>query len=153
MRRRPTKVRAGIALGLALLFIAGGSALTLGGPGAGGARGPFELVSIPSLGTVTWACGPEATRFGLGFRVDPPRTTTDVALHAGGKIRRRARITDEPFRIRLLPLRRQTLHLRQLSKAGSLTGTVRVDFGAGRAAVPCWPHLPPKTVVRIGPRT
>lgn len=101
---------------------------------------------------MTWACRPEAGRFGLGFRVDPPITTTDVALYADGRIRRRARITDEPLRLRLLPARRQALVLRQFSGPGTLTGIVAVDFGAGRVAAPCRPHLPPRTVVRMGPR-
>jgi hypothetical protein len=152
MWRQPPGASAGIAVGLALLVIAAGGALTAGGQATARAGGPFELVSIPALGTVTWACGPEANRFGLGLRVDPPRTTTDVALYAEGRIRRRARITDRPLRLRLLPARRQALVLRQFSGAGTLTGTVAVDFGAGRVAAPCLPHLPPRTVVRMGPR-
>src|SRR5689334_23827864 len=95
----------------------------------GRARGPFLLVSLASLGVVTWRC--DTTRHpdvALGFTAFDRSADTYVRLRAGGRtIAARhvlpGRSTRLPF---VFPLRQQ-LELVQGTEAGTVRAKVSVD--------------------------
>lgn len=115
-------------------------------------RGPFLLVSLPSLGVVTWRCGPRAASYGLGFRTFAQGATTDIRLVADGRTVRRARV--DPGRAVRLPLRGlvQRLQVEQFTGAGTLRATVVVRFETTSLASHCFGYSPPALEVRVTPR-
>ena len=122
------------------------------------ARGPFFLVALPSLGTVTWvdlrcdAGGRKA--FALGFRALSHSATTDVVLRASGRIVARRTIQPgERLRMPFLPAPRQRLSFVQATEPRTLRASVTVDFGlrSDRVAY-CWDYTPPGTVVHVWTR-
>lgn len=139
-----------------LALVAAGSLLAAGAaaaaPSSGRDPGPFRLVSLPELGTVVWKCGAEANAYALGFRPAANDSGIRLALYAGGRLRARATLTERPFAARPILARRQRLEIHQFTGAGALRASVSVDFGARAVAAPCFSYLPPRTVVRMGPR-
>lgn len=149
-----------------MLALIGVSAALIGGalptasarPGA--VRGPFLLVALPALGTVTWRCtadrppdmthGPHA--LGLGFSAFRASATARIRLRVGGRVRMSKTVDPgESVRFPLLQARIQRLELVQFTGAGTLRASVTVDLvppGTGW----CYSYLPPKTTVRVQPR-
>jgi hypothetical protein len=111
------------------------------------AGGPFLLVALNSLGTVTWRCDVHASDgFGLGFRQFVVTATTGITLRAGGRtIETVTTNPGERVRFPLLRSRRQQLTFVQGTEARSLRATVSADFLPGRDY--CWSYLPPRTMV------
>jgi len=123
-------------------------------------RGPWNLVTLPALGTVTWRCDPRGPAtapglgaLGLGFRVLERSATTDLRLHVGPKTLLRRRL--DPGQSIQFPYARshvQQLELTQTTGAGTLTARIRVDFVPHLLATYCYPYLPPRVTVNVFPR-
>ena len=123
-------------------------------------RGPWNLVTLPALGTVTWRCDPRGPAtapglgaLGLGFRVQELGATTNVRLHIGKTTLVRRRL--QPGQSILFPYARsrlQELELVQQTGAGKLVARVRVDFVPRLLSTYCYPYLPPRMTVDVLPR-
>jgi hypothetical protein len=143
-----------ITLFLALVGVAAGSQhLTA-------VRGPWLLVSLPSLGTVSWRCAPTARPGvapglpGLALGFTARAATTHVQLSVRG--RPTSRYVVQPGERPLLPfLRARIQHLRlvQRTGAGTLRAYLRVDFVPDTPTTFCYEYLPPRIRVRVEPRT
>jgi hypothetical protein len=124
-------------------------------------RGPFLLVSLPSLGTVTWRCDPERRPglapglpgLALGFRSFRGSATDRLRLRVGNRtILTRVVQPGESVRLPYLRSRVQQLDIVQFTGAGTLRAFVRVNFVTPATATYCYPYLPPRVDVRFGPR-
>jgi hypothetical protein len=124
-------------------------------------RGPFLLVSLPALGTVTWRCdpsvkpgiGPGLAGMALGFRAFASSATDRLRFRAGRRIDvRRTVQPGKSVRFPYVPFRVQTLDVTQFTEAGTLRAHVTVDFVPHLLGTYCYPYLPPKVTVRVGPR-
>ena len=143
------------AAAAAAIAVLAAGAETPSGETATRLRGPFQLVTLPSLGTVTWTCDvPERyPSFALGYRASPRYATTSLELRAGGRVVARGRIQPgQRVRFPFLRTRRQTLVLVQGTGAGTLTASVAVDFVPGLPVTYCVPYAPPEIRVRVSPR-
>ena len=143
------------AAGAAAITVLASGAETPSGESATRLRGPFLLVTLPSLGTVTWTCDlPDRyPSFALGYRASPRHATTALELRSGGRVV--ARHTIQPgrrVRFRFLRTRRQTLALVQGTGAGTLRASVAVDFVPGTPVPYCEPYAPPALRVHVSPR-
>ena len=117
-------------------------------------RGPFLLVALPSLGTVTWTCDArDAERYALGFRAFGEGATLRLRLRAGRKLIRAATVhPGRSVRFRFVRSRVQRLSLVQATKPGTLRAYVRVSFTRGASTPYCWRYAPPRLDVRVIPR-
>jgi hypothetical protein len=133
------------------------AALVLATAAAGGSglRKPkaFLLVALPSLGSVTWRCGPTDGIYGLGYREFWSSATTTVTLQAG---RRTVRKRVDPHQLVTFPLNRaptQRLMFVQTTEPGTLRAVVTVRFAqADAVAPPCQAYLPPPFSVQVSGR-
>ena len=122
-------------------------------------RGPFLLVTLASLGTVTWRCdpareGPAADLPGLalGFRSPSSGATERVRLRAGGRtIVSRVVQPGQRLNLPYLGTRLQQLDVTQEKEAGTLRAFISVDFAPHKATTYCWPYSPPRIDVRLLP--
>lgn len=115
----------------------------------------FLLVSIASLGTVTWRCDPSGEpRYGLGFRVFRSAANTDVRLQIGRRtVQRRQVLPGRAVSFPLHPtLTRQRLDITQSTGARTLRALVDVDFGSPSNSSKCWSYSPPATTVSLTTR-
>jgi hypothetical protein len=139
-----------IALSLAVLILAADSASARSAK----VRGPFLLVTLPALGTVTWRC--EDSRqadFALGFRAFAASADVHVRLHVGRRtIRRRQVLPGRSVRLPFLRSRVQQLDIIQGTGAGTLRAFVRVHFVPNYPSTYCWSYMPPRIDVRVHPR-
>lgn len=125
------------------------------------ARGPFLVVTLPALGTVTWRCDP-ARRPGLapglpglalGFRAFPSSATDRLGFRVGGRtILRRVVQPGESVEFPYLRSRVQQLEIVQPTGAGTLRAFVTVTFVSPFIAPYCSSYLPPRIDVRVLPR-
>jgi hypothetical protein len=133
------------------------AALVLATTAAGGsaARKPraFLLLALPSLGSVTWRCGPTDGEYALGYREFWSSATTAVTLRAG---RRTIRKRVDPHELVTFPFSRastQRLTFVQTTEPGTLRAVVKVRFGQARpVAPPCQAYLPPPFAVQVSGR-
>jgi hypothetical protein len=118
------------------------------------ARGPLLLVTLPSLGTVTWSCDAAGRgAFALGYRASPRYATTDVVLRSSGRIVARRTIQPgERMRLPFLKARSQRLSFVQATEPGTLRASVTVDFGLSATAGYCRDYSPPGLVVHVSAR-
>jgi len=123
--------------------------------GGAGTRKPkaFLLVALPSLGSVTWRCGPTDGIYGLGYREFWSSATTTVTLNAGGRtVRKRV----DPHQLVTFPFSRartQRLTFVQGTEAGTLRAVVTVRFAQAHAvAPPCQAYLPPPFAAQVSGR-
>lgn len=117
-------------------------------------RGPFLLVSLASLGTVTWRCD-RARRPGLALGFDSFTASADLtaSLRASGRTVTGRHVA--PGEVVAFPFLRapiQRLELIQGTGAGTLRATITVDFAARSTPSHCWPYAPPKTDVALSTR-
>ena len=123
--------------------------------GGSGARKPkaFLLVALPSLGSVTWRCGPTDGVYALGYREFWASATTTVTLRAG---RRTVRKRVDPHELVTFPFSRaptQRLTFVQMTEPGTLRAVVTVRFDQAHAvAPPCQAYLPPPFAVQVSGR-
>lgn len=117
-------------------------------------RGQFPLVTLPSLGTVTWTCDPgRYPSFALGYRASPRYATTTIELRSGGRrVERRVVQPGQRVRLPFSSARTQTLSFVQQTGAGELRASVLVEFVPNTPVIYCWPYAPPKTTAQVSPR-
>ncbi len=151
---RSFRVYTPVALALAMLLIAGAADSTNERPAK--LRGPYLLVTLPSLGAVTWTCDTAAARypsFALGYRASPRYATTSVELRAGGhRVARRVVQPGQRLRLPFSSARTQTLSFVQGTGAGTLQASVFVNFVPNTPVNYCSPYSPPSLKVRVSPR-
>lgn len=145
-----------VALALAAclgLAAGGGEARETRTVGGASLRGPFELVSLGSLGTVTWSCDGKTGRYALGYRLAGRWATTLVVLRAEGRVVRR--ITVQPGEAVSFPFLGDDTQ-RPVLVQGSGARTLRADVAAAfdhplATYTSCQPYLPPALDVRMRP--
>ncbi len=117
-------------------------------------RGPFYLVGLPSLGTLTWRCdGHDPERYALGFRAFRTATTS-IRLIARGRTVRSTRVHPRGVvRFPFVRSRVQRLEFVQGTGAGTLRATVTVSFVRDVPVSYCVPYAPPRIEVVVTPRT
>lgn len=113
---------------------------------------PNLLVSLPSLGTVSWRCTAGAGRYQLAFRPFRNGATTDVRHVVAGRTVARARV--DPGESRWLPVAglSQRLELDQFTGAGRLRATVTITFLRRPVASHCYRYSPPRLLIEVTPR-
>jgi hypothetical protein len=117
--------------------------------------GPFLLVKLPSLGTLTWRTVTRGGRdwHGLGYKPTPPIATTQVSLRVGGRTVARRTANENALRFAVYPNRIQVLTLSQMTEPGTLKAAVTVDFEPGAVATYCAPYFPPGLRITLLPRS
>ena len=117
--------------------------------------GPFFLVQLPSLGTLTWRTVTHNGRdwHGLGYKPTPPTATTRVILRVGGHIVARRTVNENAVRFAAYSNRLQTVTLSQMTEPGTLKATAMVDFKPGAVATYCQPYFPPGLRISLLPRS
>lgn len=106
-------------------------------------RGPFLLVALPSLGTVTWSCGgPRDREVALTFRVPQTDATTMVKFAAGHVARAVTLQPGQSTRFPLLAPGQQRLNITQGTEARTLRATVIATFNSTQSY--CFPYFPPR---------
>jgi|SRR5579862_3556469 len=123
--------------------------------------GPWPLVSLAALGTVTWRCDPEARpriarglpALALGFRVARLGQTGHLTLMIGA----RAVVSRviQPGEVMALPYLRaatQRLAITESGEDGTLQAAIVVTFQQHSLANYCWPYMPPDVHVHLSPR-
>jgi len=124
-------------------------------------RGPFLLVALPALGTVTWRCDPSVkpgvapglAGMALGFHAFRNSATDQVRLRAAGQtIKNRVVQPGDTVRFPYVRSRRQRLEIVQRTGAGTLRASIDVDFAPHGSTTYCYGYLPPRVDVRVSPR-
>jgi len=139
---------------LVLLVVVAGVAAQLTPAGQSRVRGPFLLVSLASLGTVTWRCDPvRQAGLALGFRAFATSADAETRLIVGSRTVRRSHVVpgarvSYPY----LAATVQKLEIVQGTEAGTVRTLITVDFGAPSGPSLCWPYAPPKTTVSLSTR-
>jgi hypothetical protein len=123
--------------------------------------GPWPLVSLASLGTVTWRCAlkgqpqlaPGLPALALGFRVARLGQTGHLALTIGTKtVVARAIQPGQVIALPYLHAPVQRLALSEGGEDGTLRATVVVAFPRHSLSNYCWPYMPPDVRVHLSPR-
>ena len=114
-----------------------------------GTAGPFLLVKLASLGTITWRC--EGDRYGLGYRLPRASATTRLVFRVG--------TSRAPVRTAVLqrggmrlPARRevsQGISLTQMTEPRTLKALIRVTFAPVQNFAYCASYLPPRVQVSL----
>jgi hypothetical protein len=133
-------------IGAVVLASAAATASAAGATDKG--RGPFLLVTLPSLGIVTWSCdGSSAQQVALGFRVNPRDATTEVSFAAGQTDRKVTLQPGKSTRFPLLAPGQQTLSVTQGTEARTLRATVVATFNSTQSY--CFRYFPPRIRVNL----
>lgn len=135
-------------LRIAAVLLAG---ITVAASAAGAAeqrRGPFLLVTLPSLGTVTWSCGgPQDREVALAFRVPVTDATTLVRFAAGHIARAVTLQPGQSTRFPRLAPEQQRVNITQGTEARTLRATVTATFNSTQSY--CFPYFPPRISVAV----
>ena len=117
--------------------------------------GPFFLVQLPSLGTLTWRTVTHngSEWHGLGYKPTPPIATTRVTLRVGGRTVARRTVNENAVRFAAYSNRLQIVTLSQMTEPGTLKATATVDFKPGAVATYCRPYFPPGLRISLLPRS
>jgi len=111
-------------------------------------RGPFLLVTLPSLGTVTWSCGgPRDREVALAFRVPVSDATTTVKFAAGHVARAATLQPGQSTRFPLLAPDTSASPSPQGTEARTLHATVMATFNNTQSY--CFPYFPPRISVEV----
>lgn len=145
MRSPPTRAAALVLAGLVGCFLTAAAASSPSPTGN-------LLVSLPSLGTVTWRCTASAGRYQLAFRAFRAGATTDVRLVVSGRTAARARVDPGESRRLSVAGLSQTLELEQFTGAGTVRASVAVTFLRRPVASHCYSYSPPRLRVEVTPR-
>ena len=139
-------------------------AVALGATGARAAdlkvRGPWPLVAVGALGSVTWRCDPAQQPglasglpgLALGFHSTGGQTGTLRLRVPSRTVVNRVVQPGQTVALPFLHARVQTLELTQSGEDGTLRAVVTVNFEAGSTSTYCWPYLPPKVDLQLAPR-
>ena len=124
-------------------------------------RGPWLLVSLAALGTVTWRCdasrhpgvAPGLPALALGFRSFTAGQSGSVRLRAHGRtVLARSIEPGRAIRLPFVQARVQQLRIAEWGEDGTLRAFVTVDFAPRATSGYCWPYLPPRVDIRLLPR-
>lgn len=140
------RVKRLVSIGVALLvgFGLAGSVAAAADVG----RGPFLLVTLPSLGTVTWSCGGRRDReVALGFRVSAKDATTTVKFSAGTTARMLTLQPGQSARFPFFAPARQRLLIVQGTEARTLRASVVAMFSRDQSY--CFRYFPPRINVTV----
>jgi hypothetical protein len=123
--------------------------------------GPWPLVSLASLGTVTWRCDPKARpqvapglpALALGFRVARLGQTGHLTLVIGTKtVVSRVIQPGQVIALPYLPAATQRLAISEGGEDGTLRATILVTFRQPSRSNYCWAYMPPDVHVHLSPR-
>lgn len=123
-------------------------------------RGPWTLVSLAALGTVTWRCdaskrpglAPGLPGLALGFDVARVGQTGTLRLRANGRtVLKRVIQPGQSIQLPYLHARVQQFEIEEGGEDGTLRATVTVDFAAPAISNYCWPYMPPSVDVQLHP--
>lgn len=115
---------------------------------AGQRRGPFVLVTLPSLGTVSWFCGgPSDREVALAFRVSRMDATTFIRFAAAGVKRAVTLQPGQSTRFPFFAPGRQQLTVDQGTEARTLHAIVVATFSRGQSY--CFSYFPPRITARV----
>jgi hypothetical protein len=141
------------------------AALVLSAPSASArstrVKGPFLLVALPALGTLTWRCDPSRhpglapglPGLALVFRAFEASADDSLRLRAGGRIVLSRRIfPGQSVALPYLQSGVQRVDLAQGTEAGTLRASVTVTFVLPSTATYCNSYLPPRIDVHVLPR-
>ncbi|HEY7149739.1 MAG TPA: hypothetical protein VH420_09880 [Gaiellaceae bacterium] len=117
--------------------------------------GPFLLVQLPSLGTLSWrtVTQGQTIRHGLEYRPTPSAATTDVRLVVDGEVVAKRRVDEQTARFSPVRARRQVVKLSQHTEPGTLRASIEIDFKPGVTYTYCYPYLPPGLTITLLPRS
>jgi hypothetical protein len=124
-------------------------------------RGPFLLVSLPSMGSATWRCdparhpglAPHLPGLALGFDASRSSATEQIRLRAGKRtILSRRLQPGQSLDLPYLHERVQTLDVVQATSAGTVNASITVNFLAGPTIPYCWAYAPPRIDVHVSAR-
>ena len=113
--------------------------------------GPFVLVKLASLGTITWRC--EGARYGLGYLLPRASATTRLVFRVG-TARTPVRTAVLQHGGMRLPARRevsQRISLTQMTEPRTLKALIRVTFAPVQNFAYCAAYLPPRVHVSLRP--
>jgi hypothetical protein len=123
-------------------------------------RGPWLLVTLPDVGTLTWRCEPRGQpamgkglpALALAFRARPSSATETVTFRAGS--RRIVKVLQPGQSVRFPYLAEPVQHVdvEQAIEPGRLVAHVEVAFVSPFVVGYCEPYAPPKLTVRVLPR-
>ena len=133
---------------IVVLAVAIGGAAPAAPLGHSTARGPFLLVGLPSLGTVSWRCDGRG-HYALGFRVLAHSATTGLRFRAGTVAKTAIAQPGEPIRFPYVHAHRQRLTVVQGNEVRTLRASVVVYFAPHYTY--CWSYLVPRINVAIRP--
>jgi len=123
--------------------------------------GPWQLVSLASLGTVTWRCDPEARphvapglpALALGFQVARLGQTGHLVLAVGTtSIVSRVIQPGQVIALPYLAAPTQRLTVSEGGEDGALHATVVATFRQPSLSNYCWPYMPPDVQVHLSSR-
>ena len=133
---------------LALALLLGGA--VPGSPaGPSRERGPFLLVGLPSLGTVSWRCDGSG-HYALGFHAFRRSADDGLRFHAGRVTRTATVLPGKSIRFPYVNAHSQQLAVWQATEPRTLRATVKVYFAPGYGY--CWDYLVPRVEVSVRPQ-
>jgi hypothetical protein len=152
--RKPGMRKLAIVMAAGLVAVGGADGNVASSSRQSRVRGPFLLVSLASLGTVTWRCDPaRQPSLALGFRAFSSSADAYARLVVGSRTIKKAHVV--PGAQVNFPYVRasvQKLNVVQGTEAGTLRAFVAVDFAAPSVPSHCWPYAPPRTHVTLTTR-
>jgi hypothetical protein len=151
-------MRRGIAVGLVGLAIVGSAHAA---SEERSVRGPFLLVSLPSMGSATWRCdttrhpglAPHLPGLALGFDDSGSSASEQIRLRVGRRtiVSRRLQ-PGQSLQLPFLRARVQVIEVIQATSAGTSSASITVNFLAHPVVPYCWPYAPPRIDVHVSPR-
>jgi hypothetical protein len=124
-------------------------------------RGPWTLVTLAALGSVTWRCdasrhpglAPGLPGLALGFHVTPRGQTGTLRLIAAARtVVNRVIQPGQTIELPFLRTRVQRLEVAEAGEDGTLRAVVTVNFEASPTSPYCFSYMPPGVEVRLSPR-
>lgn len=123
-------------------------------------RGPWPLVAVGALGSVTWRCDPTQKPglapglpgLALGFHITGGQTGTLRLRVALRTVVNRVVQPGQTVALPFLHARVQTLELTESGEDGTLRAVVTVDFERGAPSSYCWSYMPPRVDLQLAPR-
>jgi hypothetical protein len=117
---------------------------------------PAVLTALPAIGTVYWRADCAKERWAIGLKMFRRSATDRVTFRSGGRTLRRIVQPGETVWFPLTADKVQLLRVVQQTEPGTLSATVRVNFGIPKPGVAtvahCYSYAPPRVSVEIYPR-
>jgi hypothetical protein len=117
---------------------------------------PAVLTALPAIGTVYWRADCAKERWAIGMKMFLRSATDQVTFRFGARTLTRIVQPGESVWFPLTAEKVQLLRVVQHTEAGTLTATVKVNFGIPKPGVAtvthCYSYAPPRVSVEIFPR-